>query len=100
EPTLGHLQLRLLRGACPRAARSADPWARNDTSTRNDASSGCHCEKGSDEAISTRGPIMGVIGLVPATSKRVRRPAAPMRVTSADAPDKPQPIRRFCCRFA
>src|SRR5580698_5111205 len=22
---------RLLRGACPRAARSADPWARNDS---------------------------------------------------------------------
>src|SRR5271165_1819588 len=37
---------RLLRGACPRAARSADPWARNDTPAG-------HCEERSDEAIST-----------------------------------------------
>ena len=28
---IGTQSTRLLRGACPRAARSADPWARNDS---------------------------------------------------------------------
>jgi hypothetical protein len=40
----------LLRGVYPRAARSADPGARNDTENAR------HCEERSDEAIPSRRP--------------------------------------------
>ena len=36
---LTHASARLLCGACPRAAQSADPWARNDGTYRG------HCEE-------------------------------------------------------
>jgi hypothetical protein len=48
----------MLRGACPRAALSADPWARNDTINR------CHCEERSDEAIPPHRPTVGMICLM------------------------------------
>src|SRR5580700_7318471 len=32
---MGQTDTRWLRGACPRAARSADPWARNDEGRSN-----------------------------------------------------------------